>query len=531
MKSPLVYLTVTKLKNQLISVVKSPAKLIYGVFLVAIFALSAVSGKSMELDALRDPREPVAIMTLFYTMMFLMVFASGSSSSNSPMFTLSDVTLLFPAPLSPNKILSYGLVRQLGLSLLLGFFILFQYSWLHGVYGVEPWGLLLIIVGYGLTLFFAQLSAMASYVRTSGNPKAAKIVRYCVFGTAGVYGALAVLTCREDLFALAQGGSFEPLLASGAAFFGAMPGLLFPVTGWSAGLVGSIFSGDWVLAALFGGLLALLFGALLGLILSCKNNYYEDVLETAETAQSAITAQKEGQLSEVVPKNVKVGKTGLGKGWGASAIFYKHKVENRRSGVFLFSNMSLLFAAIIIVTSIFMKDAGLVGIFSFATYMQLFTVALGRFNRELIKPYIYLIPEPPLKKLLYAIQESLLTSFWEAVLIFVIVGAVIQASPLEIALCILARVSFALLFTAGNVLVERVFGMVSSKTLIFLFYFLVLALMTIPGIVVCVVCAIFFPALATAAGLLGMSVVNGGISVLVLWLCRNLLQYAELNNR
>ena len=47
----------------------------------------------------------------------------------------------------------------------------------------------------------------------------------------------------------------------------------------------------------------------------------------------------------------------------------------------------------------------------------------------------------------------------------------------------------------------------------------------------CVVCSIFFPALATVAGLLGMSVVNGGISVLVLWLCRNLLQYSELNNR
>ena len=155
------------------------------------------------------------------------------------MFTLSDVTLLFPAPLSSNKILVYGLVRQLGLSLVLGFFILFQYSWMHGVYGVEPVHLALIIVGYGLTLFFAQLASMASYVRTSGMERAGKTVRYCVFGAAALYGVWAVLSCREELLALAGGDSYQPLLEKGAAFFATLPGLLFPVSGWAAGLIGA----------------------------------------------------------------------------------------------------------------------------------------------------------------------------------------------------------------------------------------------------------------------------------------------------
>ena len=71
----------------------------------------------------------------------------------------------------------------------------------------------------------------------------------------------------------------------------------------------------------------------------------------------------------------------------------------------------------------------------------------------------------------------------------------------------------------------------TSKTLIFLFYFLALLLMAIPGIVALVVLSIVLPVLETAVGLLAMAVVNVLIAVLVLWLCRNLLQYAELNSR
>lgn len=534
MKSPLFYLTVVKLKNQIKSLFKSPAKLIYVLFLVGIFALTAFSGNEMEAGEVRDPAELVAILVIFYTFMFLMVFLNGSST-NTPMFTLSDVTLLFPAPLSSNKILFYGLVRQLGVSLLLGFFLLFQYSWLHALYGITYGGLLMIVAGYALTLFLAQLFAMAVYTRTSGKDNAGRTVKLCVYGAVALYVALAAMSCREQLSALLQGGKdYAAALSAGADFFSTLPGLLFPFSGWAAGIVGGFFTGELLPSALLLGLTLLGVAVLVLLILKCKNNYYEDVLQTAETAQSAITAQKEGNLNEVVPKHVRLGKTGLKKGWGASAVYYKHAIENRRSGVFFLSNMSLLFAVIVIVMTFFLRaeedgSGAIVGVFAMATYMQMFSVALGRFNRELTKPYLYLIPEPPLKKLLYAIEESLINDTIEATFLFVIIGLILQASPVEIVLCIVARVTFSLLFTAGNVLVERVFGMVSSKILIMVFYFLALLLMAAPGLVLGIVLLV---ALDNIFWLfLGMAVANVLVSLLVLFLCRNLLQYAELNNR
>jgi len=78
-----------------------------------------------------------------------------------------------------------------------------------------------------------------------------------------------------------------------------------------------------------------------------------------------------------------------------------------------------------------------------------------------------------------------------------------------------------------------VFGGVRSKALVMFFFFLVTILIAIPGIV--------GAALVGASGItllseytlifLTMSAANLLISLLVLYLCRNLLQYAELNNK
>lgn len=538
MKSALGYLTFTKLKNQIKDLVRSPAKLIYVVVMAGVLALSVLgrSGQDLE-DPLPTPML-TALLTLFYTFMFLMVLATGGNSSKTPMFTLSDVTMLFPAPLHPHRVLAYGLLRQLGVSLIMALVLVFQYGWLRVLFGITWQDMALIILGFAICIFLAAFCSMAIYVRTSGKENATGTLRACIYAAAAAYLLWAAFTCKEQLLPLLSGGKdYTAALEAGAGFFSSFPGLLFPVSGWAAGIIGGLLAGSPGMVLAGAALCILLVAALTLLVATSKNNYYEDVLESAEVAQSNVTAQKEGKVQEIVPKNVKVGKTGLGKGWGASTLFYKHRIENRRAGVFFLSNMSLIFLAITLLMSFVMGrsmdgEAALIATFAMGTYMQIFSEALGRFNRELIKPYIYLIPDPPLKKLLYAIEETLLADCVEAAVLFVPVGLIVGAGPVDIALCIVARISFALLFTAGNVLVERVFGTVSSKMLVMFFYIVVLLAMILPGAAAGAALQAVLPEAFGMAGLfLGMAVVNVSISVLVLYLCRSLLQYAELNGK
>ena len=255
MKSPLVYLTAVKLKNQLKEAVKHPAKLIYIIVLAAVLVLSTIGGHvNSEHIEMRSLHELTAIMVLFYSFMFLMTFLNGvnGGAGNYPMFTLSDVSVLFPSPLRPNKVLFYGLFRQLGLSFLLGFFLLFQYNWLHGLYGVEYSHLLLIVVGYGLCLFLGQVCAMAVYTRTSGNDRARSISKFCVYGLTLAFVAGLLLRCLPKLLSLAGAAEAALMtvgLEAGAEYLASV-GVFFPVSGWAAGVIGGLFTQNYLMTGL-----------------------------------------------------------------------------------------------------------------------------------------------------------------------------------------------------------------------------------------------------------------------------------------
>lgn len=516
--SALTYLTLTQLKNRVKGVFRSPAKLIYAVIIVALLVLVVFAGNmdAGEGDVGTPNAQLGAIIIGYFALMFLMTANSGFSTGMS-IFKMADVNFLFVGPFKSVRVLFHGMFNQMATALIMAAVILFQYGWMHGSYGVGALEMVFVMAGYSLTVFTAQITAMVIYAFSSGRPGVRKALRAvyvvaCVAWVAYIgYRALGAQSVLDGIC----GAVVDPI------------GRLFPVAGWLGGACYEAVLGNYQTALFLLAVWAVFTAALIILMARADQDFYEDVLQSTETTFAAQAAAKEGRVSEIAPKNVSVGKTGLGGGWGASAFWYKHRIENRRSRKWLLSGMEIVFICVNLGFAFFMRDSGIVAPLAFAAYMMFFFVAIGRLLKEMTKPYVYLVPEPPTKKLLWCLRESAAGYAVSAVLSFAPMMFYVDAPAASILAAGVAYFTYAYLFTAGNLVTERVFGSVTVKALIFLFYFIVLIIMAAPGVAAAIFAGMVMP---EWCALLVLAAVNVLVALLGIFACRNILASAELNN-
>ncbi|MCI8622590.1 MAG: hypothetical protein HFG26_02885 [Provencibacterium sp.] len=514
----LCYLAAVRLKNGLLDWLRRPARLITVLMFAALLVFSALGSRAPALELRRPLSELGAIVFLLYTFTFVSGALQGLQTGAS-FYSMADVHFLFPAPISPRRVLLYGLIRQAGSSLFIGFFLLYQYSWLHSLYGVSMGGLLVLLTGYGLCIFCSQLTAMVLYSFTSQNESAQRTAKAVIF-------LLCALTALGLLPGLLSGtGDWLALAAQGLDSLWVS---FFPVAGWVRAAVMGFLGGNRTLAIDFLLLCGAYIAALLLLVSGKHPDFYEDVLLAAEVSQSAVTAKKEGRVQENLPRRIRVGKTGIRHGAGAGVFYYKHRLEDRRSQFFLLDSLSLFFLAFGWGMAWLMREEGPIPLLVFTTYLQLFSTASGRWVRELLQPYVYLLPEPAALKLFHICRESMLRAAVEAAALYLPAGLILGLSPAAILACFAFRMGFAFLFLAGNLLIERVLGTINSRVIIMTLYFLILILLGIPGIILAVALYALLDSLALA--LWASCLFNLAVSALTGFLCRNMLDCAEMNN-
>ena len=508
----LLYLTVKKAKNGLIEFVKSPARLVVALIFTALIVFSAINSGAHQSYYGRDIGELYAIIFALYSVIFVLISKNGFYNGAS-MFTMQDVNLIFTSPLKQNTVLSYGLIQQLGRSLMLGFFILFQSGTVCTAYNVGFEALVYILIGYGVTVFLSQMTAMVIYSYTSSDDKKCKTVKT-------IYTAVIACFIAYGLYLCYSMGGVN--IVNLVAVAGNMVARFFPVSGMVAlGVQGAIGgSGTHILYAL---IYCVIFWSLYRLSVRFINSdYYEDVLKSTENSFSAISARKEGKAAENAPKNIKTGKIGLTKGSGVAAIYEKHKIENRRSKKFILSNTSLVAIVFNLVFCFVCRDEP-IAVFAVSLYLMTMTVITGRWAKELSYPYIFLIPESSYKKLLYMVKSDVPAIILESILCCLPMYFICFMRFSDVMGMTLARISFGLLIIAINLLLQKIFGGTDKKKIVVIFYFLFITLFSAPGIIAGFVIGMLMPFHLIIA-FVAMAAVNLIITLILAYSCRKLLE-------
>ena len=512
------FLITRKFKNRFLEIIKKPSTLIPLLIFVLLIGFTIFSSGAEHHGGHRDIKELYSVAMLLYTVVFILVSKNGFSNGAS-IFSMADVNLIFVSPFKNTKVLFYGLLSQLGKSLTLGFFILYQSALVSDTYGVGYEALIYIFIGYGVTVFLSQMLAMLIYSLTSSDDRkcfTAKVIFY------SLTGAFALLLLYK---AYALGGiNIENLVAvSNTALIRS-----FPVSGIMSAAVEGMLTGN-IQLILIAALYCIVFVAgFYAVVYFTAKDFYEDVLKSAEVTFTAITARKEGKAQENAPRNVKVGKTGFTKGFGATAFYEKHRIENRRSRSFVLSGTSIVFVVLSAVYSFVLGEP--LAIFALNVYMLTIGVGTGRWAKELLLPYIYLVPEKSSKKLLNILREQIPGIAVESILCFVPVYFILQISIIEALAMIAARITFGFLFIGVNLVLQRFFGSNDKKILVVTVYFLLILAFSLPSIVAGAVLGTFLP-FNMELCYFAMAVINLPVSALIIFLCRNILEYADYNNK
>ncbi len=529
----LVYLLRTRLKNQLLSLKKKPAMLILYLIITAFVVFSIVMMMVADVD---QPQKSFADERILYAifaalgLLYLWIFVSSGVSTGSSLFTMPDVGLLFVAPVSSKKILMYGLISTFGKSLLGSIFILYQIGNLKANFNYGVFEIFVLLVVFALMVLFCQLLSIGIYIFSNGNPSRKKLVW-------GIVYALFLLIILATLYLQRQEqiGIFDALLkVIDAKWFG-----FIPVAGWSLMLFAGVVHGSLV-TALIGLALFLVFGGLIIFLLTMgKADYYEDVLVSTETTYQTLKDAKEGRTIQRSKKKIKIkdNEVGINKGSGAYIFLYKHLLEMRRKSRLIFVDTLSIFLLVggAAAGYLFRKYSApamtVYVVLGIAVYMQFIFSMIGRLKGELIKPFIFLIPEKSIKKVFAASLTSFIKQAVDAILLFTAFTVVSGSISGHSLFAAIAYTSSGAVFVAITVLYQRVLGGQPNKIVQMFLSIGLLAVIIGPAIAITVISAMLLPTALDFLCTLPFSIFCILATLVIFIACGNLIDKSEFTGK
>ena len=472
---PLIYILRKSIKNWLLQLKRKPVNLIAYIIFLILISLSLIFNKAdnSKLKILEPElyNTIVGVLILVFTVPDL--YSSINKGAN--FFRGADINLVFTSPTSPQKVLIYGFLKQIGSTFLGVFFILFQGPMLYRYSNIESYGIIVIMFGLFIMLIFNSILKILLYSIASNSKKDEYILKN-IFKVLGIVIVAAYFI--ELYITRAPFKAITTLLNSSVISY-------IPVYGWIRAIMLTSMNGISVMFFVY-TILIIAIGAICCYIIYFKElDFYEDVIASTELKETAIASTRTGETVFLrTGKKPKIRKVVYNKrGKLASAIFWRQILECKKTGFALINIGSVIYAIIAITAGLFSPVKELTIILGGMVYLLLIFSFTNKWQKDLSNPYIFMIPDYAFKKVIYSTVVDNIKNIVDGSIVFVITGMFFKSSPILIFINIIAFGSIGSLFIYGGVLTRKLLG--GSNNLVFtaMMRMLILVLIIAPGIV------------------------------------------------
>lgn len=352
----------------------------------------------------------------------VLIFADRGTTG---LFTMPDVHFLFASPWKPQTVLLFRKLLTLE-RLLIPFLWIGIYGLMLGV-GRLFFG---IAAGFLLISLCAELLGAIVYLIANSRPG-----RTVLFRAAGFLLLLAGIAIPVLFYMKSPGDPFALLERIG----GWTPLRWIPLAGSVAGAVGRLMAGEYLLC-LPGLVGTLLLAALLVFWISkIRCDYYEHGSALAAKMQEVLDlqAQKKQSARRTKDRSDRVRRDVIRHGRGASAFFFRPLDAGRRSALLgIVPPACMVWLVLSLIVAFFTRVAAeshslvaLIALHAMGQYLLSFGNPLGR---ELGMNFFWLAPEPPGKKLFFALSGELCRQLANLLPGYLIAGLLIGGSPAEL---------------------------------------------------------------------------------------------------
>lgn len=413
---------------------------------------------TVHADAIRESI-PAATMILLLVVVLWGIY--GGSKKGSDFFLMADANILFAAPLKAQTVLMFRLSFQILALLFFTFYLIFQVPSMKLILGLDNFAIIAIFLAWGMLLFMSRLMSVFTYTLTATYEHLKKYVVPFVFAV-----GLLVVAATGAVY-ISTGNDY---MATLRLTYGADWSNYIPVFGWYKAMVmnainGHVFASLGYMALNLVFLIALVWG-----IWHIKADFYEDALAGAQKRDDMTKAALEGRNINKDKKQSakrtqklehKVRKSYELKGWGASVFLHKSILNRRRFSKFGFvTNTLLLYLAIGGLGAAFMAyktDLREISVIGLIMALTLFFRNFGNpIEIESSHNWLFLVPEDPYKKVLYAILAGSVDCVLDLLPGIVVATVILRGNPLMALLWLATLASMDFMFSCFGLLLQAI---------------------------------------------------------------------------